>query len=131
MGLFTDAERCLFARGIFSAAVGRKVHHCDMPWIPLTPESASEMAGCIEYLLVEASGYLGRHAEHFPVLTSAEAETCLSRQSCRRTKEDGLVLYLHGLRFPDEWPVAVRVVMQTIYVIWVVGEGETGRLLVG
>lgn len=94
-----------------------------VPWRPLTPKSAGKMGECIEHLLVEASSYLERHAEHFSVLTSAEAKACLSRQDCYRTREDGLVLYLHGLRFPDEWPVAVRIAMQTIYVVGVVGEG--------
>lgn len=92
-----------------------------VPWTPLTPDSASMMDGCIEYLLVEAFEYLERHAEHFPVLTSAEARKCLSRQDCYRRRKDGVLLCLYGLSFPNAWPVAARIALQTIYVASVTG----------
>lgn len=95
-----------------------------VPMRPLTPRSARNFGECIDYLLVEAADYLGKHAGHFPVLTASRARTCLSMLDRYHRGERAKAIDMRGMSLPDYFPWAVKVTIQTIYITWVVGEEE-------
>lgn len=93
-----------------------------VPMRPLTPRSARNFGECIDYLLVEAVDYLGKYADHFPVLTASRARICLSRLDRYLRGERAKAIDLRGMKLPDYFPWAVKITIQTIYITWVVGE---------
>lgn len=83
---------------------------------PMTPEASEVLCECVDYLLDEALPYLVGHADHFPPLTLAAANKCLSMLMNHHGQEGFNVRGWYGLEFPDSWPAAARVAVQSIYI---------------
>jgi hypothetical protein len=87
-----------------------------IPTKPMAPESAEVLSECVDYLLDESIPYLAGYADHFPVLTLAAASECLYMLVEHHGHEGFKVRGWYGLEFPESWPVAARVAVQSIYI---------------
>lgn len=97
-----------------------------IPTKSITPESASILKECIDYLLDAATPYLAGYAEHFPILTPKMAGKCLAMLAEHHGRQGFKVRGWYGLEYPEPWPAAVKVAVQSIYIERLFLDGSQG-----